>query len=140
MSDAHEHHEHEKPAQITPEDSGSQALSEALRSSFAIVKVIMIFLVIVFFGSGLFTVPPNQRAVAEFAKLDKVMTSQVTRSLQAQGLVERESDPLDSRAWLLTVTPRGQKLFAEAVVRVREVDQRFFGSKAASFSTSILQS
>jgi membrane protease subunit HflK len=63
MSDAHDHPEHEKPAPMMPEDSGSQALSEALRSSFAIVKIIMIALVVVFIGSGIFTVPPNQRAV-----------------------------------------------------------------------------
>jgi DNA-binding MarR family transcriptional regulator len=74
---------------------------------------------------------PNQRAVAEFAKLDKVMTSQVTRSLEADGLLKRESDPADSRAWLVSMTPKGQKLFAEAVGLVREVDQRFFGAKAA---------
>jgi DNA-binding MarR family transcriptional regulator len=75
-------------------------------------------------------VPPNQRAVAEFAKLDKVMTSQVTRALETNGLLVRESDPLDSRAWLVSVTPRGQRLFTEAVGRMREVDQRFFGGRA----------
>jgi DNA-binding MarR family transcriptional regulator len=74
-------------------------------------------------------VSPNQRAVAEFAKLDKVMTSQVTRSLEAEGLLKRENDPADSRAWLVSMTPKGQKVFAEAVVLVREVDQRFFGAK-----------
>lgn len=63
MSDAHDHHEHEKPTSILPDDSGSQALSDALRSSFAIVKVIMVVLVLVFIGSGVFTVPPNQKAV-----------------------------------------------------------------------------
>lgn len=77
-------------------------------------------------------VPPNQRAVAEFARLDKVMTSQVTRALEASGLILRENDPADSRAWRVSVTPRGQKLFTEAVSRVREVDQRFFGAKAAA--------
>jgi DNA-binding MarR family transcriptional regulator len=75
--------------------------------------------------------PPNQRAVADFAKLDKVMTSQVTRTLEGAGLIKRENDPADSRAWLLLVTAKGQKVFAEAVVRVRDVDQHFFGAKAA---------
>jgi DNA-binding MarR family transcriptional regulator len=73
---------------------------------------------------------PKQRAVAEFAKLDKVMTSQVTRSLEAEGLLTRDDDPQDSRAWLISVTPKGKKMFTEAVVRVREVDQRFFGARA----------
>ena len=71
MSDAHDHlhhdhgHEH-PPAQPAPEvadDSGSQALSEALRSSFAIIKVIMVGLLIVFLGSGFFTVGPQEKAV-----------------------------------------------------------------------------
>jgi membrane protease subunit HflK len=48
---------------LMPEDAGSQALSEALRSSFVIVKVIMILLVVVFFASGVFTVPSQERAI-----------------------------------------------------------------------------
>ncbi|MDB6040116.1 MAG: hflK 1, partial [Verrucomicrobiales bacterium] len=55
------------PGPVTPpptaEDSGSQALSEALRSSFVIVKVIMVLLVIVFLGSGIYTVPSQKRAI-----------------------------------------------------------------------------
>ena len=50
------------PPEIT-EDAGSQALSEALRSSFAIVKALMIALVVVFFGSGFFTVGPQEKAI-----------------------------------------------------------------------------
>ena len=42
----------------TPVDAGSQALAEALRSSFAIVKFVMVLLVLVFLASGFFTVGP----------------------------------------------------------------------------------
>ncbi|MDB6109593.1 MAG: Band 7 protein [Pedosphaera sp.] len=62
----HEHHGHDAPAPATPvvsEDAGSQALAEALRSSFAIVKVVMVVLVIVFFAKGFFTVGPQERAI-----------------------------------------------------------------------------
>src|SRR5262245_45530806 len=45
------------------EDSGTQALAEALRSSFAIVKVIMVGLLLAFLFSGLFTVSQQERAV-----------------------------------------------------------------------------
>jgi modulator of FtsH protease HflK len=45
------------------EDAGSAALSEALKSSFAIVKVLMILLVIAFFASGIFTVGSQQKAI-----------------------------------------------------------------------------
>src|SRR5947208_14522583 len=45
------------------EDAGAQALSEALRSSFDIVKFLMAALVLAFVFSGVFTVKPNQVAV-----------------------------------------------------------------------------
>jgi modulator of FtsH protease HflK len=45
------------------EDAGTRALSEALRSSFFIVKIVMVLLVIVFFASGVFTVPSQQKAI-----------------------------------------------------------------------------
>ena len=44
-------------------DAGSQALSEALRSSFGIVKFVMVLLLLVFLGSGFFTVGPQERAI-----------------------------------------------------------------------------
>ena len=47
----------------TPMDAGSQALAEALRSSFAIVKVMMVLLVLLFLASGFFTVGPQQRGI-----------------------------------------------------------------------------
>jgi modulator of FtsH protease HflK len=46
-----------------PFDAGSQALAEALRSSFAIVKFVMVILVLVFLASGFFTVGPQERAL-----------------------------------------------------------------------------
>ena len=65
MSHDHEpDHTHELlPAPVTPDDAGSQALAEALRSSFAIVKVVMLLMVLAFFSSGFFTVGPSEKAV-----------------------------------------------------------------------------
>jgi modulator of FtsH protease HflK len=55
------------PSAPTPpeptEDAGSQALSEALRSSFVIVKIVLVVMVLVFLGSGFFTVGPQEKAV-----------------------------------------------------------------------------
>src|SRR5688572_384165 len=70
---------------------------------------------------------PKQREVADFAELDKMMTSQVTRALAAEGLLQRKDDPADSRAWRLELSAKGRKLLTEAVARVRAVDVRFFG-------------
>lgn len=51
------------PAPPPPEDASSQALADALRSSFFIVKIIMVGLVLVFLGSGFKTVGPQEKAV-----------------------------------------------------------------------------
>lgn len=48
---------------VSGEDAGTQALSEALSSSFRILKILMAVLVLVFIASGVFTVNPNEEAV-----------------------------------------------------------------------------
>lgn len=62
----HDHH-HDHPVESAspglPVDAGSQALEEALRSSFFIVKAAMVVMVLVFLGSGFFTVGPQEKAV-----------------------------------------------------------------------------
>lgn len=74
MSDEHDHHDHDDaqpraaaaPTPVTPaapDDAGSQALAEALRSSFAIVKFVMVVLIIIFFGSGFFQVGTQEKAI-----------------------------------------------------------------------------
>jgi membrane protease subunit HflK len=62
MSDHPDHPDHPEPAHA-PDDAGSQALAEALRSSFTIVKVAMVLMVLAFFGSGFFTVGPAEKGV-----------------------------------------------------------------------------
>jgi modulator of FtsH protease HflK len=52
-----------RPDPTVIEESGSRALAEALRSSFVIVKILMVGLVILFFFSGIFTVPSQERAI-----------------------------------------------------------------------------
>lgn len=44
-------------------DAGSQALAEALRSSFAVVRFVMVVLVAVFLGSGFFIVGPEEKGI-----------------------------------------------------------------------------
>lgn len=51
------------PTPGTPVDSGSQALAEALRSSFGIVKFVMALLFVLFLASGFFTVGPQEKAI-----------------------------------------------------------------------------
>jgi modulator of FtsH protease HflK len=64
MSDEHDHHGHAHEHDVPEtQDAGSQALAEALRSSFAIVKIVMALMVLAFFSSGFFTVGPQEKAV-----------------------------------------------------------------------------
>jgi membrane protease subunit HflK len=44
-------------------DAGSKSLSDALRISFFVLKIVMVVLVILFFSSGVFTVGPDERAM-----------------------------------------------------------------------------
>ena len=75
----HDHpHDHgTPPPPETPMDPGAQALAAALKSSFGIVKVAMVVLVIVFLCSGFFTVGQQERAIVlRFGKpaTDKPLT------------------------------------------------------------------
>jgi membrane protease subunit HflK len=44
-------------------DANSQALAEALRSSFVIVKIALVALIVIILGSGIFTVGPQEKAI-----------------------------------------------------------------------------
>ena len=55
--------DHNPPQAPETQDAGSQALAEALRSSFVIVKIAMVALVAIIFAAGFFTVGPQEKAV-----------------------------------------------------------------------------
>lgn len=59
----HPHEELKAPVPLMPDDAGSTALADALRSSFLVVRILMAGLVVLFFASGFFTVAPQERAV-----------------------------------------------------------------------------
>ncbi|MBN1787793.1 MAG: protease modulator HflK [Sedimentisphaerales bacterium] len=66
----HEHVDSQADIPIEELDAGSKSLADALRISFFVLKFIMIALVIFFFGSGVFTVGPDERAmVLRFGKI-----------------------------------------------------------------------
>jgi DNA-binding MarR family transcriptional regulator len=69
---------------------------------------------------------PTQIALAAQAGTDAKMTSQVVRSLERKGLIEREVDSTDTRARRLRVTKRGAQLAPRAITVVEQVDARFF--------------
>jgi DNA-binding MarR family transcriptional regulator len=69
---------------------------------------------------------PNQLAVATAAETDVKMTSQVLRKLEDKGLLTRETNPADTRAKLLRVTPVGAELAKRAIAVVEATDTEFF--------------
>jgi len=70
--------------------------------------------------------PITQRDLAEHARTDPMMASQVLRALETKGLVRRAPHPADARARALTVTPEGASLASAANTAVEDVDQTFF--------------
>ena len=86
---------------------------------------------------GLSGPPPMQREVAELVGIDRNMTSQVVRTLEARGWLSREDAPEDTRAWRLRLTPEGERIFQAAITSVREVDARFFGALGKRLPTFV---
>ena len=70
--------------------------------------------------------PVTQKALADHAALDPMMTSQVLRALEQLDLVHREDHPTDRRAKALAVTAAGRALANQAVKAVEACDAEFF--------------
>jgi DNA-binding MarR family transcriptional regulator len=70
----------------------------------------------------------TQVELAEFAGTDVMMTSQVLRTLEAKGLLERPKHPTDGRARVLRPTPAGIRAARNATQDVESADASFFGT------------
>ena len=81
---------------------------------------------------------PTQVRLAEQAGTDIKMTSQVIRTLEQKGLVEREVDQVDTRARRLRVTRRGKQLAPRAIDVVEAVDAEFFSEVSSSEAVNFL--
>ena len=73
----------------------------------------------------------TQAMLARHTKLDMMMTSQVLRTLETRGLLQRNPHPTDTRAKVLRLTKEGRKLAWQAVPVVEGVDREFFGALGA---------
>ncbi|MDI2128136.1 MarR family winged helix-turn-helix transcriptional regulator [Yinghuangia seranimata] len=72
--------------------------------------------------------PVTQKRLADHASTDPMMTSQVLRTLESRGLVERMPHPHDGRARALAVTAEGRALADQAVAVVEACDAAFFAA------------
>jgi MarR family transcriptional regulator, organic hydroperoxide resistance regulator len=73
----------------------------------------------------------TQAGLAQHARTDPMMTSQVLRALEAKHLIRRAPHPTDARARALEPTDAGLALAKEAIVRVEAVDAAFFAPLGA---------
>jgi len=82
---------------------------------------------------------PSQVALAAFAGTDVKMTSQVVRSLEQKGLIERAVDASDTRARQLRVTRGGARLAPRAIAAVEGVDETFFNEVGSEDAVRFLR-
>ena len=64
---------------------------------------------------------PSQRRLAEFTGMEPIYVSKLVRALERAGLVERRTDPTDTRAVQLDLTPRGRAVAADAITVVHDL-------------------
>lgn len=70
----------------------------------------------------------TQTNLADFTHIDRMMTSQVLRSLEEKGFLTRVEHPKDSRAKCIVPTEAGIALARQAVQVVEGADTRFFSA------------
>lgn len=70
--------------------------------------------------------PVTQKELAQHARTDTMMTSQVIRALEVKGLITRDSHPTDQRAKTLTPTEAGVKRVNQAIVAIEDADRAYF--------------
>lgn len=59
--------------------------------------------------------PPGMAAVASLLAMDRTTLTAALKPLQRRALVKITVDPTDRRARVMTLTPKGRKLLAQAV-------------------------
>lgn len=68
-----------------------------------------------------------QVEIANEIEIDKMLTSNVLRALEKNGLLERAAHAIDTRAKIIRPTEKGINLLRKAVSEVEGFDERFFG-------------
>ena len=76
--------------------------------------------------------PVTQARIAQEAKLDAMMISQIVRVLESKGWLARKDHPKDARAFQLKPTRSGRALIRKAVPKVEAADAEFFGTLGKS--------
>ena len=67
----------------------------------------------------------NQQKIANYVGIEKMMTSEVLRTLEKKGLVQRTKDAADIRNSLVHLWPAGRKITRAALGEVLREDELF---------------
>ena len=70
----------------------------------------------------------TQQRLADYAHVDRMMTSKVLQTLEKKGFVERSAHAQDGRVKQLRISSAGETLLRHANTLVKEVDAAFFGA------------
>lgn len=71
----------------------------------------------------------SQTEVAEFTHIDKMMMSDLIKTLVKKKFVERTRQKTDKRAYFLNLTSKGHEVVLKAIPLVEKVDLEFFNKK-----------
>ncbi|MEZ0067099.1 DNA-binding MarR family transcriptional regulator [Streptacidiphilus sp. MAP12-20] len=71
---------------------------------------------------------PTQQQVADFARMDRMMTSKLVRTLEERGLLTRAADPEDARRQRLALTAEGKEVLRTCIAAARRADEEVFGT------------
>lgn len=76
--------------------------------------------------------PYSQQQLGECLGMDRTTTMQLVGALEAEGLVVRDDDPADRRAYRLRLTAKGREVTDRLAAAVAEVERQTFKALKAS--------
>jgi len=79
----------------------------------------------------------TQAMLSRRSGVDEMMTSQVLRTLESKGLIERHAHSTDSRAKVLALTARGSDVAREATGLAESAEREFFGPMGDAFLSTM---
>lgn len=74
--------------------------------------------------------PITQNMISLHAKMDKMMVSDLIKTLTSKKLITRKPHQTDSRAYALSLTLKGKNCIQQAIPIVEQVDAAFFSKKS----------
>ncbi|MGH2983968.1 MAG: MarR family winged helix-turn-helix transcriptional regulator [Solirubrobacterales bacterium] len=93
---------------------------------------------------GLLTVldtegPQSQQALVEWTRLDRTTMVAQVDALEERGLVRRERNPDDRRAYLVRLTPEGREVLRRAQPAMANAEKELLASLSASEKEQLLE-